>query len=83
MGDGQVKTGEMEKIQNGHRNFPLGITKTEKGIHICTVAPGESCSLVVYRDGKIIEKIPFSPEEKVGDVWSMELCGDGFSGLEY
>ena len=29
MGDGQVKTGEMEKIQNGHRNFPLGITKTE------------------------------------------------------
>lgn len=83
MGDGQVKTGEMEKIQNGHRNFPLGITKTEKGIHICTVAPGESCSLVVYKDGKIIEKIPFSPEEKVGDVWSMELCGDGFSGLEY
>ena len=78
-----MKTGEMEKIQNGHRNFPLGITKTEKGIHICTVAPGESCSLVVYRDGKIIEKIPFSPEEKVGDVWSMELCGDGFSGLEY
>ena len=49
-----MKTGEMEKIQNGHRNFPLGITKTEKGIHICTVAPGESCSLVVYRDGKII-----------------------------
>ena len=33
-----MKTGEMEKIQNGHRNFPLGITKTEKGIHICTVA---------------------------------------------
>ena len=24
------------------------------------------------------EENAFSPEEKVGDVWSMELCGDGF-----
>ena len=59
-----MKTGEMEKIQNGHRNFPLGITKTEKGIHICTVAPGESCSLVVYRDGKIIFDPSASRNEK-------------------
>lgn len=78
-----MKTGKLEKIQNGHGNFPLGITKTEKGIHICTVASGESCSLAVYKNGRMIEKIPFSREERVGDVWSMELCAEGLEGLEY
>lgn len=78
-----MKTGKIEKVQNGRGNFPLGITKTENGVHICTVASGDKCSLVIYRDGRKTETIPFSPEERVGNVWSMELAGEDFNEFEY
>lgn len=74
---------KLVKIQNSHRSFPLGITKTERGIHISTVAACDSCRLVIYRDGEKAETIPFSPEERVGDVWSMEIGAEDFTGLSY
>ncbi len=53
-------------------------------MHLCVEAPGAFCRLVIYEAGKKQGvRIPFSPEERVGDIWTMELAGDDFSGLEY
>lgn len=78
MGDRRVKIDELVKTENGSRSFPLGITKIEGGIHICTAVQGTSCSLVIYQKGGIGEarKIPFSESSRIGDVWSMDLLGD-------
>ena len=65
-------------------DFTLGIKRTETGMHLCVEAPGAFCRLVIYEAGKKQGvRIPFSPEERVGDIWTMELAGDDFSGLEY
>lgn len=53
-------------------------------MHLCVEAPGTFCHLTIYETGKKQGvRIPFSPEERVGDLWMMELAGDDFSGLEY
>lgn len=65
-------------------DFTPGIKRTETGMHLCVEAPGTFCRLVIYETGKKQGiRIPFSPEERVGDLWMMELAGDDFSGLEY
>lgn len=71
------------KIKKSPGKFPLGITKTEKGYHISTMAAGDRCGLAIYRDGKKTETIPFPPDERVGDVWSIELCLEDNTGLSY
>lgn len=85
MGDRRVKIDELVKTENGSRSFPLGITKIEGGIHICTAVQGTSCSLVIYQKGGIGEarKIPFSESSRIGDVWSMDLLGGAFEDFEY
>ncbi len=65
-------------------DFTPGIKRTRTGMHLCVEAPGEFCRLVIYEAGKKQGvRIPFSPEDRVGDIWTMELAGDDFSGLEY
>ena len=65
-------------------DFTPGIKRTRTGMHLCVEAPGAFCRLVIYEAGKKQGvRIPFSPEERVGDIWTMELAGDDFSGLEY
>lgn len=65
-------------------DFTPGIKRTETGMHLCVEAPGTFCHLAIYETGKKQGvRIPFSPEERVGDLWMMELAGDDFSGLEY
>ena len=77
-----MKTDELVMVANGHRHFTPGITKIEGGIHICTVAAGENCCLVVYEEGSPKGKrFPFPKEQRIGDVWSMDLMGADFTGL--
>ena len=65
-------------------DFTPGIKRTETGMHLCVEAPGTFCRLAIYETGKKQGvRISFSPEERVGDLWMMELAGDDFSGLEY
>ena len=65
-------------------DFTPGIKRTETGMHLCVEAPGTFCHLTIYETGKKQGvRIPFSPEERVGDLWMMELAGDDFSELEY
>lgn len=82
IGERRVKIDEGKAVEKGHRNFPLGITKIEGGIHISVAAPGKECSLRLYEKGKILD-IPFAEDSRVGSVWSMDLLAEQLDGLEY
>ncbi len=65
-------------------DFTPGIKRTRNGVHICVEAPGAFCRLVIYEKGKKRGlRIPFLEEDRIGDMWTMELSGDDFSELEY
>lgn len=79
-----MKAEKIVRQKIGTPDFTPGIKRTETGMHLCVEAPGAFCRLVIYETGKKQGvRIPFSPEERVGDLWMMELAGDDFSGLEY
>lgn len=79
-----MKADEIRVKQRSAGGCVPGIIKIEGGIRICTVASGESCSLVVYeeKNGKKRE-IPFPKEGRIGNVWAMDLLGEDFGGLSY
>lgn len=80
----QVKAEKIVRQKIRTPDFTPGIKRTETGMHLCVEAPGTFCHLAIYETGKKQGvRIPFSPEERVGDLWMMELAGDDFSGLEY
>lgn len=80
----QVKAEKIVRQKIRTPDFTPGIKRTETGMHLCVEAPGTFCHLTIYETGKKQGvRIPFSPEERVGDLWMMELAGDDFSGLEY
>ncbi len=80
----QVKAEKIVRQKIRTPDFSPGIKRTETGMHLCVEAPGTFCHLTIYETGKKQGvRIPFSPEERVGDLWMMELAGDDFSGLEY
>ena len=88
-----METDKLVKVENDYRIFPLGITKIKGGIHISAVAAGTECSLVVFekdgvKDGikggiKDGRRIPFSEEQRLGDVWTMTLMGESFEDFHY
>lgn len=80
-----MKVEELIIVESDYRNFPLGVTKTEGGIHICVAAPGKSCSLVIGERGAKggERRIPFSEKYRMGDVWTMDLQGKDFEKFEY
>lgn len=65
--------------------YPLGVTETAEGYHFATTAGKESCSLILFREGKTAPagRFPFRPEDRTGDVWNMTLSGSDFRGVEY
>lgn len=75
------------------REYPMGLTRTEHGIHVSVAAAAGECSLLLFlpetayskRKGerKPSERIPFPPERRIGDVWEMTLTGDGLDRYEY
>lgn len=65
-------------------DFTPGIKRTKTGMHLCVETPGAFCRLVIYESGKKHGiRIPFPEENRVGDIWTMDLAGDDFSDLEY
>lgn len=73
------------------RVYPMGLTRTEKGIHAAVAAAAKECSLLLYakKQGKNSGKqgepirIPFPEEGRRGLVWEMSLSGDWFDGYTY
>lgn len=80
-----MKIDELVMVEDDYRNFPLGITKIEGGIHISATACGQTCSLVIFdKEGRQdSRKIPFPQKLRVGNVWSMDLLGEDLDKLEY
>ena len=73
----------MEQYQidvNDSRVYPMGLTRTDGGIHVSAVAAAKACSLLLFvkedKNGKEarfreVRNIPFPEEGKTGHVWSM------------
>ncbi len=79
-----MKADKIKTAQHSRGCYVPGITGIEGGIRICTVASGKSCSLLVYeKGGKKGREIPFPPEQRIGNVWSMDLLAEDFADLEY
>ncbi len=70
--------------QNDRGMYPMGLTRTERGIHVSVAAEGTECALLLFsRGGKAPKARIIFPEEcRIGDVWSMTVLGE-FNGLEY
>lgn len=78
-----MKHYRIAKRETGY--YPMGMTKTEEGIHFSVAAQGEELRLLFFRDN---EKEPvctflFPEVEKRGEVFSMTILGDDFTGISY
>lgn len=84
IGEKRLKIDKLVKVEDDNRIFPLGITRINGGIHINVAASCESLNLALYEKGtEASRKIPFSKHLKMGDVWTMDLMGQDFEGIEY
>lgn len=59
-----------------------GMVRTEDGVVICTAVSGEKVSLAVF-EGEKKREFPFPEESWMGEVRSLKLLGEDFSGLSY
>ncbi len=75
------------------REYPLGLTHIEGGIHVSAAVDARECTLLLfpheYADRKLQGqdaepiRIPFPPSGHVGTVWEMNLKGYGFENYDY
>lgn len=65
--------------------YPLGVTSAEDGARILVQANGEKVSLLLFKPGEEEPEriIDFKEEDRMGDVWSMEIKGQEIAGMEY
>ena len=70
--------------EQNHR-YPVGVTITDKKIHVSVVSAAKSCSLVLYETGgdEPEQKIPMDPAHRKGDVWNLTLEGRWPKGTMY
>ncbi|MBQ7796502.1 MAG: alpha-amylase, partial [Lachnospiraceae bacterium] len=68
-----------------HILYPLGVTLTENGAEILVQADAKELNLLLFHAGEDepMERIPFSEEDRIGDVWSLSLEGYDLRNLEY
>ncbi len=71
--------------EQSHRINSMGLTKAHGGIHFSVAAEGNVCRVLLYRDGedKWSQAFSFPVSQKLGDVWSMTLLGNDFTGISY
>lgn len=79
---------KMEKYrisENDNRIYSMGLTVIENGFHVSVAAAGNTCSLLLYRcnEAEPQQVLPFSEEQRMGDVWNMTVLGSDFTDLEY
>lgn len=65
--------------------YPEGISKTEQGVHFSVAAQAEQVNLRLFLPGEKEAQavIPFPREEKLGNIWSVTVAGEGLCGMEY
>ncbi|MFR9308520.1 MAG: hypothetical protein ACLVK6_06915, partial [Lachnospiraceae bacterium] len=64
---------QTDSAADGRSIFPMGLTVTDRGIHLSLVSAGDHPALLLYRRNEAapLIKIPFSGAERQGLVWSM------------
>lgn len=67
------------------RLYPMGVTLTEYGAEILVQSTADQLDLLLFHAGETepAERIPFHPDEKIGDVWTMSLERDDLAEIEY
>lgn len=72
------------KAIHDKRRCMLGAVPVEGGVHFSVVCQGEEVNLLLFQDNgrKPAARIPFSSQDKVGDVWNLTLLGD-FQNFTY
>ncbi len=65
------------RVRGETRRYPIGLTVTDKWLHISAIGAKETCSLVLFqpdRDEPEL-KIPMDPAMREGDVWNLTVEG--------
>ncbi len=70
-------------VEERCRRYPMGLTITDKKIHVSVVSAGKECSLVLYEKSGEEERIPMNPSLREGDVWNLTLEGKWPRGTMY
>lgn len=72
-------------VDDAKTRYPMGVTRLEDKLHLSVAARGEQVFLVLYRAGETepCERIKFSSEMRIGDVWNLTLEGGNWDHLEY
>ena len=69
--------------------YPMGLTPTEKGIHVSVAAAAKECSLLLFSPEKgrgekqEAARIRFPEAGRHGQVWEMTVEGEGLQQYEY
>ena len=65
--------GKNERI----KPYPLGVYREDNGLRASFVSKMENCGLILYRkeDGSELRKIPFAPEDRLGNIHYGCGCG--------
>ena len=60
------------------RPYPMGVTRTSKGIRVCATYTGKKdCGIVLYKNGdKSGTKVIFSENDRYGKVYCCEIIGE-------
>lgn len=76
--------------EHDNRVYPMGLTQTDRGIHVSVAAAAKVCSLLLFakQEGRkesfrVVANIPFPENTRIGNVWSMTVCGEGLEHLYY
>ncbi len=63
--------GMMTEMNRQKQPYPLGAHAQEQGVRFSFVSRSRDCGICLYdrETGKLLDKIPFSPGDRVGNVW--------------
>lgn len=64
---------------------PYGVTKINDKLHVSFVSEEEDCGIILYdkKSGKEIKRIPFSKEQKIGNVYYMDIEDVNSKAISY
>lgn len=79
-----MEVGMRARIIEDDKVYPMGLTRTSEGFHICVESGSKYCYIILYNrneeEAELI--IEFPPEKRVGDIWSMSLAFDDIKRLD-
>lgn len=68
-----------------NNGYSMGLTKVRGGLRFRVAAEGEECRVLFFEKGgkEPVCAYSFSPKLRRGDVWTLDIQGKNFGGLEY